>query len=97
MDVQELKTGVVTHGDVGQLLMYVNYYDRALKQQDDGPTIGLLLCANKNDAVVKYTPPENNQQIFAKKYQLHLPTEAELSAELSREIKVIEEKLSHDE
>ena len=54
--------------------MYVNYYDRDIKQKDDNPTIGLLLCAEKNDAVVKYTLPENNKQIFSRKYQLHLPT-----------------------
>jgi len=83
--VIDLKVEKLTHGDVGQILMYVNYYDRTIKQKDDGPTIGLLLCADKNEAVVQYTLPENNQQIFAGKYQLHLPTTEQLKAEIQRE------------
>ncbi|HIF0140360.1 TPA: PDDEXK nuclease domain-containing protein, partial [Legionella anisa] len=75
----------LTHGDVGQMQMYVNYYDREIKQNDDNPTIGLLLCAEKNDAVVKFTLPENNKQIFARKYQLHFPTVEQLKEEIRRE------------
>ena len=80
-----LKINKLTHGDVGQMQMYVNYYDRDVKQKDDNPTIGLLLCAEKNDAVVKYTLPENNKQIFSRKYQLHLPTIEQLKEEVKRE------------
>ncbi len=83
----DLKIDQLTHGDVGQMQMYVNYYDRDIKQEDDNPTIGLLLCAEKNDAVVKYTLPENNKQIFSRKYQLHLPTIEQLREEVKREYK----------
>lgn len=81
----DLKINKLDHGDVGQMQMYVNYYDRDIKQKDDNPTIGLLLCAEKNDAVVKYTLPENNKQIFSRKYQLHLPTVEQLKEEVKRE------------
>lgn len=83
----DLKIDHLTHGDVGQMQMYVNYYDREVKQENDNPTIGLLLCAEKNDAVVKYTLPENNKQIFSRKYQLHLPTIEQLREEVKREYK----------
>lgn len=86
----DLKLNHLTHGDVGQIRMYVNYYDRAVKQDNDNPTIGLLLCADKNDAVVKYTLPENNKQIFARKYQLYLPTIEQLRDEVKREYKEAE-------
>ena len=81
----DLKVATLKHGDVGQMLMYVNYYDRDIKQKDDNPTIGLLLCADKNEAVVRYTLPESNQQIFARKYQFHLPTIEQLTTEIKRE------------
>lgn len=58
--------------------MYVNYYDRNEKAPDENPTIGILLCADKNDLLVKYTLPENNNTILASKYQLYLPTESNL-------------------
>ncbi len=74
----ELKTHKATHQDLGQLQMYVNYYDRTEKQPDENPSIGILLCADKNDTMVKYALPENNQTILASKYQLYLPSEAEL-------------------
>ena len=67
--------------------MYVNYYDRDMKADFESPTIGVLLCADKNDVVVRYSLPEGNRQIFASKYQLHLPTEAQLQAEVRRELK----------
>lgn len=65
----ELKTHKITHEDIGQLQMYVNYYDRNEKAPDENPTIGILLCADKNDLLVKYTLPENNNTILASKYQ----------------------------
>lgn len=78
----DLKTHKITHSDIGQLQMYVNYYDRIEKQPDENPTIGILLCADKNNAVVKYTLPENNATILASKYELYLPTEQQLLEEL---------------
>ncbi len=66
--------------------MYVNYYDRYEKQDFENPTIGILLCADKNDAVVKITLPENNKTIIASKYQLYLPSEQQLLEEIKRKI-----------
>jgi predicted nuclease of restriction endonuclease-like (RecB) superfamily len=91
----ELKTGKLTHQDIGQLQMYVNYYDRQLRESGTDKTIGILLCARKNDAVVKFTLPKNNRQIFASKYQLYFPTREELTAELERERKVLERQLGN--
>ena len=83
----DLKTGKLTHQDLGQLQLYVNYYDRERRTKGDNPTLGLILCADKNDAVVKYTlAPEQEKKIFASRYKLHLPTEAELKAEIRREL-----------
>jgi predicted nuclease of restriction endonuclease-like (RecB) superfamily len=83
----DLKVGKLTHGDLGQLQLYVNYYDRERCAEDDNPTLGLILCSDKNDAVVKYTlGPEQHHKTFASRYKLHLPTEAELQAELRREV-----------
>ncbi len=80
----EIKTGKITHQDIGQLQMYVNYHDRFEKKEHENSTIGILLCADKNDAVVKITLPENNQTIVASRYQLYLPTEEQLLAELKK-------------
>ena len=85
--VIEIKTHKITHEDIGQLQMYVNYYDRNEKTAEENPTIGILLCANKNDTLVKYSLPDNNNTILASKYQLYLPSEQELAEELKREIK----------
>ena len=88
----EIKTGKLTHQDIGQLQMYVNYYDRHEKQEFENPTIGILLCADKNDAVVKITLPENNKTIVASKYQLYLPTEQQLMDEVRKEIEKMDQK-----
>ncbi len=74
----DLKIGELKHQDIGQMQMYVNYYDREIKLQDENKTIGLILCQNKSEAVVKYTLPENNEQIFASKYKTILPSKKEL-------------------
>lgn len=74
----DLKIGELKHQDIGQMQMYVNYYDREVKLDDENKTIGLILCQNKSDFVVKYTLPEDNNQIFASKYQTVLPTKEEL-------------------
>lgn len=90
--VIDLKVEKLTHGDLGQMQMYVNYYDREIRAADDNPTVGLILCAEKNDAVVRYVLGEENEQIFASRYQLQLPSEEELRQELQRERRLIEER-----
>ncbi|MCQ4635735.1 PDDEXK nuclease domain-containing protein [Anaerovorax odorimutans] len=87
----DLKLGDLTHQDLGQMQMYVNYYTRELMNEGDNPPIGIVLCADKSDAVVKYTLPEDNLQIFASKYKLYLPTEEELRQELKAEYEALEE------
>lgn len=87
----ELKTGEVTHQDLGQLQMYVNFYDRTEKLPEENPTIGILLCTAKNDTLVKMTLPADNNTIVASKYQLYLPTEQQLIAEVERVKKEWEE------
>lgn len=87
----DLKIGKLTHQDLGQLQLYVNYYDQERRTPGDNPTLGLILCTDKNDAVVRYTlGPDQQQKIFASRYKLHLPSEAELKTELQRELKLIE-------
>ena len=81
----DLKIGKLTHQDIGQMQMYVNFFDRELKQPDDNPTVGLILCEHKKEAVVRYTLSSDNKQIFASRYKLYLPTEKELIRELHRE------------
>lgn len=80
--VIELKTEKLTHQDLGQLQMYVNYYDRIEKTPDENPTIGILLCTSKNDTVVKMTLPENNTSILASQYQLYLPSQEQLKTQI---------------
>ena len=81
----DLKTGKLTHQDIGQMQMYVNYYTHELMNEGDNPPIGIILCADKSESVVRYTLPENNKQIFTSKYKLYLPTEEELCKELENE------------
>lgn len=81
----DIKIGKLVHQDIGQMQMYVNYYDRGVKQADDNLTVGLILCEDKKDAVVRYTLPKDNKQIFASRYKLYLPSEKELIRELKRE------------
>ena len=88
----DLKLGDLTHQDLGQMQMYVNYYTREMMNDGDNPPIGIILCADKSDTIVKYTLSENNTQIFASKYKLYLPTEDELRTELNREYKVLDNK-----
>lgn len=75
----EIKTQKLTHQDIGQLQMYVNYYDRIEKQEDENNTIGILLCADKNDTMVEYALPVNNATILASKYELYLPKKEEIT------------------
>lgn len=86
----DLKIGKLAHQDLGQMQMYVNFYDRALKVPDDNPTVGLILCEDKKDAVVHYTLSPGNKRIFASRYKLYLPTERELIREIRRKKTLIE-------
>ena len=88
--IMEIKTQKITHEDIGQLQMYVNYYDRHERQEFEHPTIGILLCADKNDAMVKITLPLDNNTIIASKYQLYLPTEKQLIEEVKKEIEKLD-------
>jgi len=81
----DLKVRKLTHEDTGQMQMYVNYYAREMTAEYENPPIGLLLCAEKNEAVVRYTLPEDNKQIFTARYQLYLPTEQELQGQIEHE------------
>ncbi len=86
----DLKRGELTHQDLGQMQMYVHYYDRELKEPGDNPPIGIVLCATKSDTLVRYTLPEDNKQIFASKYMLCLPTEEELRNEMNKQMELLE-------
>lgn len=81
----DLKLGDLTHQDLGQMQMYVNYYTRELMNEGDNPPIGIVLCADKSDAIVKYTLPEDNKQIFASRYMTYIPSEEEFKKELRLE------------
>jgi len=84
--VIDLKRGKLTHQDIGQIDMYAKMYDDLEKSKDDNPTIGIILCTDKDNTVVKYSSINNNENLFVSKYQLYLPTEAELKAEIERDI-----------
>jgi len=86
----DLKVGKLTHQDIGQMDFYVRYFEKEEKLEGDNPTIGLILCSDKNETMVRYTLLEDSKQIFASKYKLYLPTEEELKAELERERKMLE-------
>ena len=86
----DLKVGDLTHQDLGQMQMYVHYYERELMNEGDNPPIGIVLCADKSESVVRFTLPEDETQIFASKYKLYLPSEEELLQELKREYRALE-------
>jgi len=86
----DIKTRKLSHADLGQIQLYVNYFDKEEVTEGDNPTIGLILCTQKNDTVVKYMLGDENKQIFASKYQFHLPTEHELEVEINRELQKIQ-------
>lgn len=87
--IVDLKVEKLTHADLGQMQLYVHYYDREVTGPDDNPTLGLILCTEKNNAVVRYVLDEQNKQIFASNYQFHLPSEEELRQELRREMQLL--------
>lgn len=87
----DLKIGKLTHGDIGQMDSYIRMFDAMYKNPDDNPTIGIILCSQKNEAIVKYSVLNDGKQIFASKYKLELPTAEELQKELETERKKIED------
>lgn len=89
----DLKTGKLTHQDIGQMDMYVRMFDDLKRQNDDNPTIGIILCTSKDDTTVKYSVLKESEQLFASKYRLVLPTEEELIAELEREKRLFLENM----
>ncbi len=94
----DLKLRKLTHEDIGKMDFYVRYFEKEEKPANDNPTIGLIMCSAKNDALVRYTLLEDSKQIFASRYKLYLPTEEELRRELEHERAQfeIEEKLKID-
>ncbi len=85
----DLKVEKLTHADVGQMQLYVNYYDETQRTPGDDPTLGLILCVDKNDLMVRYTLGKENRRIFASRYKLHLPSEKELAEEIRRELREV--------
>lgn len=88
----DLKRGDLTHQDIGQMQMYVNYYTRELMEPGDNPPIGIVLCADKSDTLVKYTLPLDNKQIYASKYMLYLPKEDDLRNEINKQREILIEQ-----
>ena len=89
----DLKIGKLSHTDVGQMDSYIRMFDDLYKNDDDNPTIGLILCSQTNEAVVKYSVLNDAKQMFATKYILTLPSEKELQAQIEKERKIIENTL----
>lgn len=94
--VIDLKTGKLTYQDVGQIDFYVRYFEDKVKLSGDNPTIGIILCTDKNDTMAKYSVLSDNENLFASKYMLYLPTEEELRHELKRERELIERQKALD-
>ena len=86
----DLKTKKITHQDVGQMDMYVRMYDELKKAPDDNPTIGIVLCSETDEDIAKYSVLKGNEQLFASKYKLYLPTEEELRAEIENQKTIFE-------
>ena len=86
----DLKTKKITHQDVGQMDMYVRMYDELKKAKDDDPTIGIVLCSETDEDIAKYSVLKGNEQLFASKYKLYLPTEEELRAEIENQKTIFE-------
>jgi len=95
--VIDLKTQKLTHQDVGQMDMYVRMFDDLKRGRDDNPTIGIILCADKDETIVRYSVLSESSQLYASKYKLVLPTEEELTAELEQNIRYLRETRSGDE
>lgn len=89
----DLKTAKLSYQDIGQIDFYVRYFEEQVKAPEDNPTIGIVLCSDKNDAMVKYSILSENDRLFASKYMLYLPSEEELKEELQRERRRLEDGL----
>ena len=94
--VIDLKTGKLSYQDIGQIDFYVRYFDDQIKLPEDNPTLGIILCADKNKTMAKYSVLSDKGNLLASKYMLYLPTEEELRKELERERMIIERKLEED-
>ncbi|HBT97143.1 MAG TPA: DUF1016 domain-containing protein [Desulfobulbaceae bacterium] len=94
--VIDLKAGKLTYQDIGQIDFYVRLFDDKIKQPDDNPSIGIILCADKSESMVKYSVLADKENLFASKYRLYLPTEEELKAELRREREIIERQIAEN-
>jgi len=88
----DLKIGKLAHQDIGQMDLYVRYFEEEIKQKSDNPTIGIILGAEKNETIVKYSVLKKNKQLFASKYKVYLPTEKELITELNAELAILKNK-----
>jgi hypothetical protein len=86
----DLKIGKLSHKDIGQMDFYIRYFEKEEKQEGDNPTIGLILCSEKNEIMVKYTVLEDSDKIYASKYKLYIPSEEELRNELNKERELLE-------
>ena len=94
----DLKVGDLTHQDLGQMQMYVHYFEEEMMNEGDNPPIGIVLCADKSDSIVKYTLSKNETQVLASKYKAYLPSEEELLSEIKKEYNMLkQEKLGKDE
>ena len=91
----DLKTGKLSYQDIGQIDFYVRYFEEQIKAPEDNPTIGIVLCSDKNDTMVKYSVLSENDHLFASKYMLYMPTEEELKRELERERRMLEDAGEH--
>jgi len=92
----DLKTGKLSHQDTGQMDMYVRMFDDLKRTESDNPTIGIILCSEKDETIVKYSILEGSEQLFATRYRFYLPTEAELINEMEREKARLEREFSDD-
>lgn len=88
----DLKIGKLTHRDIGQMDMYIRMYEDKFKVEGDNPTIGIILCSNKNETIVKYSVLNESRQLFVSKYQFYLPTEKELAEKINKEMNIIRER-----
>jgi len=93
----DLKTGDLSHQDIGPMDMYVRLYDDQRRSENDNPTVGILSCGNRDQSVVRYSVLHESAQLFASKYRLVLPSEEALRAELDRDRRVLEAQDQKDE
>ena len=91
----DLKTNRITHQDIGQMDMYVRMYDDLIKNKEDNPTIGIVLCTETDADIAKYSILKENEQLFATKYKLYLPTEEELREEIEREKEIFKSQFEN--